>query len=102
MKRLLFLVLAAAVVVLGVVALAPQSIEMPADYDPAFIKPRIDWSEVVAYPPTEPGNAAQPYIQIVREYLRPGPGPSVVAVCRAGSNRLWACCSGSAVRTRSI
>jgi len=74
MKRVVPLVLLVVIAVLGVTALVPPRVRVPADYDPAFIKPGIDWRDVVSYPPTEPGNAAEPYIDIVREYYPPGRG----------------------------
>jgi hypothetical protein len=59
-----------------VTALQPAAVKVPPGYDPAFIKPRIDWRDVVSYPPTEPGNAAEPYVEIARQYWPAGLGAS--------------------------
>ena len=72
MKARWLVVVAAVTVGLVVTALLPPAVKMPADYDPSFIEPRIDWRDVVSSPPTEPGNAAEQYVEILREYYPPG------------------------------
>jgi hypothetical protein len=71
MKARLLIVLAAVAVGLIVTTLLPPAVEVPAGYDPSFIKPRVDWRDAVSYPPTEPGNAAEQYVEIAREYYPP-------------------------------
>jgi len=72
MKARWLVVVAAVAAGLVVTALLPPAVKMPADYDPSFIEPRIDWRDVVSYPPTKPGNAAEQYVEILREYYPPG------------------------------
>jgi hypothetical protein len=95
MKARWLVVVAAVVAGLVVTALLPPAVKIPADYDPSFIKPRVDWRDVVSYPPTEPGNAAEQYVEIVRRYAD-GTGvrwpegevlPPLLALAKEGARR---------------
>ena len=96
MKRIWPFAFLVAVAMVALAALLPPSVEVPPGYDPALIKPGMDWRDVVSYPPTEPGNAAEPYIEIVRQYLPPGRGvrwpegkvlPPLLKLAKQGARR---------------
>lgn len=95
MTRLLPLVLFTTVAVLSQAADEALEVKTPPDYNPAMIRPRIDWRNVVTYPPTEPGNAAEQYVEIARNYLA-GRGvrwpegkvsPVLLELAKAGARR---------------